>query len=565
MVTMKKLKLFSILFLMMLVGSVLGADLKDHISIDKTSFESHLESLNTDTKTPIEVTAFKVASSSDYNTKISKDGSSVSFEGLKEPDKISRFDIKTDSKFASKILDVENANMTKATVVLEKTSQSIGKYNILHSIDGINYKEVDIPYEHNYTHIWFNVTHFSSWTTSLDSPYILYETVYQTIDLEDYANIDSTDYIGLAYKECETLNFIYNDGGTDSVTVLDCFDYPAYDITINSDNTINFIAYDNTAGITDSVFSFRVYNADDSLDIEDNTEMEIQIPTEPDIYTYTAEDVDTNSAKLRGQVTLNDYEDVRVYFQYREKGTSTWSESTYVTLSGSYTFSEVIEGLDSDTTYEYRSKWENLDFSSYYSTAGIVEFTTSAGASPTIANVNPTSITETSATLRGIADFDGYSGNLYGALGYSTESDGTYDLPDTPYQQISDTEIFTRDISGLSAGTGYYYKAFLFDADTGGTALDFSETDYFETDSSGGASSGDLSVSHYWNFDESSGNLIDQVGSVDGSNTGIVYQQTAVAPNSDYSYDYDGGSSGDTTDLGTTLSYPGDSDWSIDG
>ncbi|MDY7081301.1 MAG: serine protease, partial [Halobacteria archaeon] len=48
-----------------------------------------------------------------------------------------------------------------------------------------------------------------------------------------------------------------------------------------------------------------------------------------------------------------------VNFSYREKGTSTWTNTSDQTLNSAGTFSETVSGLTTDQTYEFRANADN--------------------------------------------------------------------------------------------------------------------------------------------------------------------------------------------------------------
>ncbi len=76
------------------------------------------------------------------------------------------------------------------------------------------------------------------------------------------------------------------------------------------------------------------------------------------VRTYGATDVTLDSANLNGEVTYirgYDEEDVEVYFTWRAEGDTIWNETEIVALPPSRTFSEEINELTSNITYEYRA------------------------------------------------------------------------------------------------------------------------------------------------------------------------------------------------------------------
>ncbi len=78
------------------------------------------------------------------------------------------------------------------------------------------------------------------------------------------------------------------------------------------------------------------------------------------VETLEAEDVTEDSATLKGELLhLRGYDDVDLYFEYREEDTEDWTRvDSLQTVSESTEFSEEIENLDDETSYEYRAAVE---------------------------------------------------------------------------------------------------------------------------------------------------------------------------------------------------------------
>jgi len=74
------------------------------------------------------------------------------------------------------------------------------------------------------------------------------------------------------------------------------------------------------------------------------------------VKTLSATDVDASSALLGGEVTdLGSADLVTALFEYRLAGDSQWSETASTTLSTASTYSVAVSGLESDSSYEFRS------------------------------------------------------------------------------------------------------------------------------------------------------------------------------------------------------------------
>jgi len=306
-------------------------------AMTKQEIQDRLENVSDDTSRPVNVTHYQKISSEKLPPKtfsnVTSSGTRVSFRGLQDPENISKFNVIDDPHFASKGIQIENATVDNATIVLEKTAHSLGQeYRIMHSDDGNTWEEKDIPYKHNSTHIWFNVTHFSAWTTFLESPLIVHETITRTIDLGDYANIDLDSYVTVDLQTGSGSVVLSDFSGSDSWSVYDeAGENIVYDITLQDTTTSHIIEITpriGSAGFSDSTFTITVRDGDTGNgELVDNTGLEIQTVTEPDIFTYSASDITSDSAQLNAEVVLNDYDEVDKFFQYRKQGASTWEET----------------------------------------------------------------------------------------------------------------------------------------------------------------------------------------------------------------------------------------------
>ncbi|MFW5945780.1 MAG: hypothetical protein ACOCTN_02775 [Candidatus Natronoplasma sp.] len=84
--------------------------------------------------------------------------------------------------------------------------------------------------------------------------------------------------------------------------------------------------------------------------------------TNPDgvaVETLEAKNVTTDSARLRGNVTsLGVYDQVEVYFRWRQEGDIEWNETDVQTISAAEESDEVIDGLDDEMKYEFKAVME---------------------------------------------------------------------------------------------------------------------------------------------------------------------------------------------------------------
>jgi subtilisin len=177
------------------------------------------------------------------------------------------------------------------------------------------------------------------------------------------------------------------------------------------------------------------------------------------LYTETAgpSSVGTSSATLSGHLwNLNGSSSADFYFTYWEEGKKD-STQQYTSLQNVSTtpdtYSESISGLDTDTTYVFKSAAEtskefndgpNLTFT----TSGLTVDTKAAG-----------SVSSDSATLNGdLTDLgDASSADVYFTYWEKGKKDTTQQY--TSLQSKTSTGTFSKSVSGLSADTTYVFAA----------------------------------------------------------------------------------------------------------
>jgi len=114
---------------------------------------------------------------------------------------------------------------------------------------------------------------------------------------------------------------------------------------------------DGTADCIDNCPS--VANADqadsDSDGIGDACEV-LPSPVYPTATTQVANDITTNSATLNMNYIMGDHSQVEVSFAYKKSTDLFWSYTAWVSKTEDGTHAEVLTGLDSDTTYEFKAQ-----------------------------------------------------------------------------------------------------------------------------------------------------------------------------------------------------------------
>ena len=179
------------------------------------------------------------------------------------------------------------------------------------------------------------------------------------------------------------------------------------------------------------------------------------------IETYDASGIQYFKATLNGKVTsLGSFSNANVYFQYRKKGQTNWSQTQKTAKTQLAPFSLVVPNLSSNTTYEFRAMAEfqnKLTGKKYVTNGQTLQFTTPKV--PVVVKtlqLASTDFTGNTATLRGkITSMGDYS---------SAKIFFRYKQPNTPWYQTQKTQIsgpveFYADISNLSPNTQVQYQA----------------------------------------------------------------------------------------------------------
>jgi subtilisin len=209
------------------------------------------------------------------------------------------------------------------------------------------------------------------------------------------------------------------------------------------------------------------------------------------VATLDAVDVSSSAATLRGKVTeLTGAESVEVSFEYGAGGLT--ETTTVQTKSSTGTFEVTLNGLQSDTDYEFRAVAETDSASD---TGGSREFTTKQGGSdpdPGTLSVETNTayrISESSVTLVGeLTEIEGADSAEvsfeYGSNGLTQTSS---------VKTLGSTDFYQIEVTGLESGTEYQFRAVA----EAGSASATGETQTFTTegDSNGGGDQPSESVS----------------------------------------------------------------------
>lgn len=200
----------------------------------------------------------------------------------------------------------------------------------------------------------------------------------------------------------------------------------------------------------------------------------------PTATTRPATSVQNISAVLNGLVTSNGAT-TTVTFQYVASPCSSadFTSPTTVTVTNNLSATAIdstqtysLTGLTGSTTYCYRIVGSNTPGSA---NGGNVEFTTSSVPQPTVTTQAATSVTTTTATLKGTGTPNGADTTarfVYKASS-SDLSTGGNEVVLTPTIGSGNSAInLTHSLTGLTPGTTYYFKASVKNSNTSNAYID---------------------------------------------------------------------------------------------
>ena len=183
----------------------------------------------------------------------------------------------------------------------------------------------------------------------------------------------------------------------------------------------------------------------------------------PTASTTAASDITATTATLNGNITSDGGAEITARgFVYATSNADLIigaTDVTDVTVSGTTgTFDEEITDLTAGTTYYYRAYATNSVDTSY----GEVQSFTTLAVAPTASTAAASDIASTTATLNGNITSDGGAEITARGFVYATSNAnliiGTTDVTDVTVSGTTGT--FSEQITSLTAGTAYYYKAY---------------------------------------------------------------------------------------------------------
>lgn len=177
-------------------------------------------------------------------------------------------------------------------------------------------------------------------------------------------------------------------------------------------------------------------------------------------------DISQDSAVLKGEILRMPEDEVEVFFRYREKNTDSWEETDPIKITQPVGFDSQIDGLESNSRYEYKAVATSSDrkettYTMTFSTHKDIEIT----------SLNPKNITGDSAVLRGEIK------NIYvdnASTFFRYRKKGKENWSETEPQFVTDPLEFKTRVDNLSYLRTYEYKAVASsDVDFTGHKIDF--------------------------------------------------------------------------------------------
>jgi hypothetical protein len=187
--------------------------------------------------------------------------------------------------------------------------------------------------------------------------------------------------------------------------------------------------------------------------------VEIGQPVPPTVSTNTpVTSIAATSATLGGNVTAAGTDPVteRGVVYSTTNTTPTTADTKAANGTGTGTFSQSITGLTPGTTYYVRA-YATSDAGTSYGAP--ISFATLAATAPTVTTAAAGTITTTSAVLGGNVTADGGASVTERGVVYSTTNTPPT-TADTKATNGSGTGTFSATITGLTAGTTYYVRAY---------------------------------------------------------------------------------------------------------
>jgi len=271
---------------------------------------------------------------------------------------------------------------------------------------------------------------------------------------------------------------------------------------------------------------YRVYGDIKSFEADDRGSSSSN-DDKPDVETGDVENIDEDSARLNGEVDMNDFDNGRVFFVYGEDerqvedvededrysdvdedGDDLQKYQVYSNLDEYRSFWFSVSGLDDNTDYYYRIcvEYEDDDNDDTLECGDVEDFETDDRGSsssnddkPDVETGDAENIDEDSARLNGEVDMNDFdNGRVFFVYGederqvedvededrYSDVDEDGDDLQKYQvYSNLDEYRSFWFSVSGLDDNTDYYYRICVeYEDDDNDDTLECGDVEDFETD-----------------------------------------------------------------------------------
>lgn len=305
----------------------------------------------------------------------------------------------------------------------------------------------------------YYVQSYPDWIGTTDPAYMDLRFTY--LQVEAGAAVQTNEAADITVSSATLQGYLINDGGQTTQVRFEWGTSIAYGSTTTwqSKGTAETFTASLTGLSANTLYFFRAVAkwADGTTTYGTGRTFTTSSYGTPTVSTGTAAGITPSSATIQGSITsMGDYSTVYVSFQWGLTGSyeqSPTSEQTKTAIGG---FSASLSGLSANTLYYFRAV---LRYGSTTIYGSQQTFTTSAAGVPSVSTASAASIMQTSATIQGTVSSMGDYSTVYVSFQWGLTVG--YEQSPTAEQTKTSTGGFSASLSGLIAGTQYYYRAAL--------------------------------------------------------------------------------------------------------
>ena len=280
----------------------------------------------------------------------------------------------------------------------------------------------------------------------------------------DLIDLDGASEVNVSFEYRPVGDSSWNESSVETVSSTGSFDRVIDGLNSNTEYEFQALATDGEAFSTGSINYVNttmlktVSGGESSFSTN-----ELNINT----LDITADsNVGTSFLRFRGEVTnLESVEPVQFNFSYREESESEWSTVKAESLTSSGVFTERVDGLEPNTTYEYmaHSKYMNREIREVNTTMLKTTYGGGVGFSTEALDIDTLEIDQDSNVGTGFLRFRGQVNNLDSVepvqFNFSYRKEGESDWHTVRSEELTESGVFTERIDGLEPNTRYEYKA----------------------------------------------------------------------------------------------------------